>query len=69
MSVSKLLVLLFFVLQSVAADPEAIVQLPDGKVEGVVYSSDATNKQFFSFKGIPYAKPNLGVDKFRVKNF
>lgn len=68
MSVVKFLLLQILVLKSVRADSEAIVQLPDGKVEGVVYESDATNKEFFSFKGIPYAKPNLGSEKFQVHN-
>lgn len=66
MSLLKYSVLLIFVAKSIRADSEAIVQLPDGKVEGVIYSSDATNKEFFSFKGIPHAKPNLGPEKFQV---
>ncbi|KAJ8961983.1 hypothetical protein NQ314_005765 [Rhamnusium bicolor] len=41
----------------------AVVELPLGKVEGNIKNSVNVNK-FYSFEGIPYAKPPVGENRF-----
>lgn len=42
-----------------------IVELPLGKVEGTLRRS-VNGTDYFSFEGIPYAKPPTGQYRFRV---
>lgn len=50
----------------VTAEEEVQVEIPQGPLKGLKLNTAWHNKPYYSFKGIPYAKPNVGVDKFRV---
>lgn len=43
-----------------------LVELPLGKIEGTVRTS-VKGKDFFSFEGVPYAKPPVGQNRFEVR--
>lgn len=59
---SLLLVLCFTIIKS----DEVLVQIPQGKLKGYTDVTIRYKKPFVAFKGIPYAKPRLGEDKFEV---
>lgn len=44
---------------------EQIVKIPQGKLKGKM-CVDAKGKNFYSFQGIPYAKPPIGELRFKV---
>lgn len=44
---------------------EPIVQVEEGKLRGKI-SVDYKGGQFYSFQGIPYAKPPVGDLRFKV---
>ncbi|KAL2721606.1 esterase FE4-like, partial [Vespula maculifrons] len=50
----------------VTAEEEIQVEIPQGILKGLKLQTVWHNKPYYSFKGIPYAKPNVGVDKFRM---
>lgn len=50
----------------VSADDEVQVEIAQGKLIGSKATTVLEKKPYYSFKGIPYAKPNVGLDKFRV---
>ena len=64
MWISKFFYIAFLVW--VSAEEEVLVDIPQGTLKGLKTTTVIGGKPYFSFKGIPYAKPNLGVDKFRV---
>ena len=43
-----------------------VVSVEEGQLQGKVVSSP-TGKAFYSFQGIPYAKPPLGSLRFKVR--
>ncbi|XP_015431698.1 PREDICTED: esterase FE4-like [Dufourea novaeangliae] len=55
-----------FVLVCVHADQDVQLEIPQGILKGLKTETILHNKAYYSFKGIPYAKPNVGRDKFRV---
>lgn len=59
-------VLYGLVLVSVCADQDVQLEIPQGILKGLKTETVLHNKPYYSFKGIPYAKPNVGADKFRV---
>ncbi|KAK2586966.1 hypothetical protein KPH14_010941 [Odynerus spinipes] len=64
-----LIKLVFFALVTVtyvAAGDEVQVEIPQGPLKGLKSHTVWHNKTYYSFKGIPYAKPNVGLDKFRA---
>lgn len=47
---------------------EITVETRAGKVRGKKDNSESVGLEFFSFKGIPYARPPLGKLRFRVSS-
>ena len=43
-----------------------LVQVEEGKLQGVEQKSSDTGKQYCAFLGIPYAKPPVGELRFKV---
>ena len=43
-----------------------IIEVKQGKLEGLIEKSVLTGKEYFSFLGIPYAKPPVGDLRFQV---
>ncbi|KAK9301557.1 hypothetical protein QLX08_006113 [Tetragonisca angustula] len=58
-------VLYGLVLVSACADQDVQLEIPQGILKGLKTETILHNKPYYSFKGIPYAKPNVGADKFR----
>lgn len=57
----------FFVAYSTRAEREEVTfEIPDGKIKGLKEDTVYRNKPYYSFKGIPYAKPKVGYNKFDV---
>lgn len=54
------------VLVSVYADQDVQLEIPQGILKGLKTETVFHNKPYYSFKGVPYAKPNVGPNKFRV---
>lgn len=48
------------------AQQDVQLEIPQGFLKGLKTRSVLHNMPYYSFKGIPYAKPNVGRDKFRV---
>lgn len=42
------------------------LEIPQGFLKGLKTDTVLQNKPYYSFKGIPYAKPNVGLNKFQV---
>lgn len=47
--------------------PEPIVKIKLGQLRGTV-NEDVNGESYYSFKGIPYAKPPVGKLRFKVIN-
>lgn len=47
-------------------DEEILLEIPQGTLKGLKTTTVYHGKPMYSFKGIPYAKPNVGSNKFRV---
>ena len=54
------------VLVSVYADQDVQLEIPQGILKGLKTETVLHNKPYYSFKGVPYAKPNVGPNKFRM---
>lgn len=48
------------------ADEEVTVDIPLGTLKGLKTTTVLNGKPYYSFKGIPYAKPPIGFHKFEV---
>ncbi|XP_017761096.1 PREDICTED: esterase FE4-like [Eufriesea mexicana] len=59
-------VLYGFVVVWVCADQDVQLEISQGILKGLKTETVLHNKPYYSFKGIPYAKPNVGADKFRA---
>lgn len=55
-----------FLFVSAHAEQEVQLEIPQGILKGLKTETILKNKPYYSFKGIPYAKPNVGPNKFRV---
>ncbi|KAL6435674.1 hypothetical protein ACFW04_005532 [Cataglyphis niger] len=42
------------------------LEIPQGFLKGLKTDTVLQNKPYYSFKGIPYAKPNVGLNKFQM---
>lgn len=64
-----LIFLLLSVFQSaigINKTPNLVVQTEYGKVRGITDYTMYDNRTFYSFRGIPYAKPPVGKLRFKV---
>ncbi|XP_015175882.1 PREDICTED: cholinesterase 1-like [Polistes dominula] len=66
MSLIKLVLFALVGFAWVIAEEEVQVEIPQGPLKGLKTQTVWHNMPYYSFKGIPYAKPNVGVDKFRM---
>jgi len=55
-----------FVIGWAEAEQNVQLEIPQGFLQGLKTSTILQNKPYYSFKGIPYAKPNVGLNKFQV---
>lgn len=65
MWLSKLVVFCIF-LESLSAHEEVLLDIPQGTLKGIKSTTIYHGMPVYSFKGIPYAKPNIGANKFQV---
>lgn len=63
------LIFVSFSLTSCADLEEIVIVTKQGKLVGVKLYTAETNKPYFSFSNIPYAKPPLGNLRFKVSYF
>lgn len=61
-----LLLLLTCFISNISSNENVIVDLAQGKIQGSHVRTFNNKSSFYSFKGIPYAKPLVGVNKFQV---
>ncbi|KOC60513.1 Esterase FE4 [Habropoda laboriosa] len=59
------LVLFGLVVTCTRADQDVQLEISQGILKGLKTETILHNKPYYSFKGIPYAKPNVGHNKFR----
>lgn len=43
-----------------------IIEVKQGQLEGITKESILTGREYYSFLGIPYAKPPIGELRFQV---
>lgn len=55
-----------FVVIWAKAEQDVQLEIPQGFLKGLKINSVMQNRPFYSFRGIPYAKPNIGLNKFQV---
>ncbi|CAK9820725.1 Esterase FE4 [Anthophora plagiata] len=60
------LVLYSIVVICACADQDVQLEISQGILKGLKTETVLHNKPFYSFKGVPYAKPNVGPNKFRA---
>ncbi|GAB1865508.1 Esterase FE4 [Camponotus japonicus] len=48
------------------AEQNIQLEIPQGFLKGLKANTVLQNKPYYSFKGIPYAKPNVGIHKFQM---
>lgn len=58
--------LILFISVNVVSSATVRVKTDNGDVEGTVAKSLFAKRNFYSFKGIPYAKPPVGELRFKV---
>lgn len=57
---------LFVLFLAIINGDEVIVEIPQGKLKGYTDTTIRYKKPFVAFKGVPYAKPRIGENKFEV---
>ncbi|XP_032674579.1 esterase FE4-like [Odontomachus brunneus] len=60
------LVFCVFVVGWAKAQQDVQLEIPQGFLKGLKTSTVLQNVPYYSFKGIPYAKPNVGLNKFQM---
>lgn len=55
-----------FVIIWAEAQQDIQLEIPQGFLKGLRTNTVLQNKLYYSFKGVPYAKPNVGLNKFQV---
>jgi hypothetical protein len=60
-------VFLLFILGTIPSESNPIVQIYEGSIRGTTLTSVRSNRTFFAFMGIPYAKPPVGDLRFKVR--
>ncbi|XP_071559330.1 esterase FE4 [Temnothorax nylanderi] len=63
---SKKFVFCAFVVISARAEQDVQLEIPQGFLKGLKTNTVLQNRAYYSFKGIPYAKPNVGLNKFQM---
>ncbi|XP_051170759.1 juvenile hormone esterase-like [Leptopilina boulardi] len=66
MWIYKFFVFCLYLIISTSADDEITLDIRQGKLKGLKATTITNGKPYFSFKGIPYAQPNVGSNKFRA---
>lgn len=59
-------ILLCFLIQSIVGDDEVTVTIPQGTLKGIKAFTATQNIPYYSFRGVPFAKPRVGPTKFDV---
>lgn len=60
--------LLTLVVNGELFDKYKVVETSNGKIRGILNTTFLNGISFYSFKGIPYAKPPIGDLRFKVYN-
>jgi hypothetical protein len=60
-------VLPLFIFGSIASEVDPIVHIHEGSIRGRTLTSIRSNRTFFAFMGIPYARPPIGELRFKVR--
>lgn len=55
-----------FMVAWINAEENIQLEIPQGFLKGLKTNTVLQGKTYFSFKGIPYAKPNVGINKFQM---
>lgn len=66
MWIFKFFVFCIFLIIWTSAEEEISLDIRQGTLKGLKATTVTNGKTYFSFKGIPYAQPNVGPNKFRV---
>lgn len=64
-SISLVIIQIIGARESLLPDEDAVVGICRGNVKGQIQFS-RSNRTFYAFKGIPYAKPPVGKLRFKV---
>lgn len=48
---------------------EPVVEVKQGKLQGSLQKSVLTGDEYYSFRGIPYAKPPINELRFQVSEY
>ena len=54
------------VVGTVFGQEEVTLDIPQGSLKGLKTTTNFNSKTYYSFRGIPYAKPPIGFHKFEV---
>ncbi|XP_012279049.1 esterase FE4 [Orussus abietinus] len=57
--------LVWWSVQTTLATEEVLLDIPQGTLRGLRTKTNWHDVPYYSFKGIPYAKPNVGINKFQ----
>lgn len=60
--------LIFLLIINFICGEDVFVDVEQGKLKGYSELTLRLKKKYYSFKGIPYAKPRVGENKFEVCN-
>lgn len=63
------IVLLLFAVNADSFDKYKVVETANGKIRGTLNTTMLNGIPFYSFKGIPYAKPPIGRLRFKVNKY
>ena len=70
MLIKQVIIFLLFSAIAISANNNApeyqVVQTTDGLVRGKIATTIIENREFYEFKGIPFAKPPVGNLRFKV---
>lgn len=58
--------LLVSLLVNIVKSEDVFVDIAQGKLKGFTDTTVRYKKPFYNFKGIPYAEPRVGAEKFQV---
>lgn len=67
MLLSTTALLLLSILSITVHGADNVVKTESGEVQGITAKTLLNQRQFYSFRGIPYAQPPIGDLRFKVK--